>query len=376
MQVISLESGRQVARRGFPDGTADALLRAQLSDPVQATDSTQATDLVHAASAERAVSAPIRRASRIGNTDLNRQIAGAQQALAYLDHLGAQLQGLKTALVARLAEAQREQTAGGADAGTKPRADAAGEALDQQIRRFSELWRNRSAATAGALDARLSFSAPGEARQSFRVRGLNMASLRTGGRETLTLAVGGQGRRVTATVAIEPDMTDEALVSRLDRALAPLGIRAERDSGGELLFSVPEAAWPLVRDTLTIRGEGRRFPTGQFNQVRTLPEPSVIRPENWSAADEAALRRTLQQVNEALNAVRRARQDVSRVLAELGRQLAPRTAEADALWSSEFARHFERTAGRADYEVLSAIMPALLGINRHRVLALLSLAPG
>lgn len=362
MQLALVESGRQVAQRTAAPTTAVARTAApeRIAEP-----SRQAAKADPVAPMR---GGPMRGGLRGIDPDFNRQVAGTQQALEFLDRSGAELQGLKVALSARLAATQISFANEGADAS----------ALEQQIRRFADLWRQRPTATAGTLDDQLGYNASGQARRKFSVRGLQMSSLRAGDRETLSFAVGGSAQRA-ASVVIEPGLSEAALVQRFDRALAPGGIRTIRDAQGELGFSVPESAWSTVRDTLAIKGEGRRFPTGQFSQLRLVPEQPAIRPQDWSAGDTASLRRTLQHVVAAQDAVRDTRQSVNRALADAGSRLQPQTAEgeakaqADAQWSATFAQTFEATAGRGDYRALSAVTPALSGVNRDRVTALLRL---
>jgi hypothetical protein len=321
-----------------------------------------------------------RRALSAVDPGLNERISGAQQAIEFLDGLAAQLAELRGHLSMQLAQAK----SGGTNAGA---ADTPMDStvLDTQIQRFNEFWLGRTAATAGTLDSQLGFSAPGEARQRFTMRGLNMDSLRAhGSPETLYFSVGGKGQPAASSVAIEPALSNAALVHRFDRALAPSGIRARQDAQGVLSFSMLESAWPNVRDTLAVMGEGRRFSTGRFNQLRLVAEAPVLRPEEWGTTDIAALRQTRQDVFKAQGVVRRARLVVAQALADAGDQLegqgapaGPAASEA-AAWCTEFTKIFERAAGRSDYLAMSSITSAMMGISRQCVMTVLSppLTPG
>jgi hypothetical protein len=194
-------------------------------------------------------------------------------------------------------------------------------------------------------------------------------------------------------MTVASGLSKSAVVRRLDQALAPTGIRAIRDRKGDLVFSVDESSWPAVRDTLAIKGEGRRFPTGQFNHVRAVAETPAARPESWSASDAQSLQRTLQEVRRTRDGVSQARQVVSQALAEAAKRLPSHTeatpdsgqgagaanpatgapATDDARWSSEFTDTFAAIAEHADYPMFAALAPALTGVNRQRVEALLSL---
>lgn len=215
----------------------------------------------------------------------------------------------------------------------------------------------------------MEFHPAGDALQRFSIRGLQRNALQTGDRETLSFAVDGRTQRA-ATVVVEPGLSGSALVRRFDRALSSLGIRTERDPQGELSFSVPESAWAAVRNTLSIKGEGRRFPTGQFSQLKLTPEPPTIRPQDWSADD---LRTTLRQVFNAQASVRQSYQRVTDALREAGDRLQQRSDLTEASRNAAFSQSFESAAGSSDSQSLSAILPALLRLDRDRVMSVLRL---
>ncbi len=104
------------------------------------------------------------------------------------------------------------------------------------------------------------------------------------------------------------------MVAALDRALTPMGVRATRDAKGELAFNVSEKDWPQVRDSLAIRGGGRRFPTGQFNHVRTVVAEQAIQPSPVEMQPDP--RKALQDIAQAQQLIRKSYGDVRGVLAE------------------------------------------------------------
>ncbi len=293
------------------------------------------------------------------DTSVNRQVAGAQRAIEYLHQLSAHLQGLKHSLSGQLARGGESQS------------------IEHHARSVEQLWRERARSSLGTIDAQLEFHASGQSRQTFTVRGLQMSSLQTGDRETLSVAIGGHVQRAQ-NVMIEPSLSSAELLQRFDRALAPSGIRAHLDARGELTFSAPETAWPQVRDSFAIKGEGRRFPTGQFSHVRLTPEEPALRPHEWHPQDVAGLRDALKQVVAAQDKVREAQSAAENTLTDIGASFGQRAdnsetaLKVDATWSTEFARAFADKAGSADYHAISAVAPALHGLSRDRVLALLA----
>lgn len=346
MQAVGLESSRPIIRQSGTESAAAARTvgAGQAEEPSRASP--------------RPAAVALRRGLQNVDPQQNRRVASAQQTLEFLDAARRQLRDIETALTRRTPDGN------------------AHEQIEERIQRFAELWNEKSRATGGLLDDRLEVVQDGVPRRRFTVRGLDLGTLRTGPRELLSFATGGRGRPEVTSVLIEPHLSADEIVRRFDRALAAAGIRASLDDGGELKFEVAEAAWPTVRDTLAVKGEGRRFPTGQFNKASAVPEPAAIRPQDWSIRDGAAPEDLQQQVRQADEHLRRAYLAVSGLLAQENNRLAAAASQdgasrADARWSEQFVRTFEAAASRGDYRVLAAAAPALMGLSRERVIAVL-----
>jgi len=357
MLLRSQDAGRGAALRLPPDrsviaGATDAAARIPRAD----------------VRSSRSKPAVLRNALQAVDPALNSRVAGAQKSADYLDRLGAELGSIRSALRDRL---QLSSKGGSAAEASSPHS------VESKIRRFADLWSRRGPESAGTLDPMLRYPADGVARQTFKVRGLDLATLRAGKPEIISLSVGGQGLRGPASVAVEPGLSDPAIARRFDRALAGSGVRAQIGEDGELHFSVAESDWPKVRDSLAVRGEGQRFPTGRFSPVRALADPSAIRPEEWKTHDEAALRSTRESVFMAEGAVRRARRVVDERLAEAGRSFQTRDTiiETRAREAATFAEGVGRMLAAAaegnDYGALAAVLPAVSKVDRDRVATLL-----
>ena len=101
--------------------------------------------------------------------------------------------------------------------------------------------------------------------------------------------------------------------------------------------------------------------------MRTEPEREALQLPAASAADTASLRRALQDVTQSLERVRRVAEEVRRALAEdMG-------LSGDSAWAQTLAADVQGIANRPGFEGYAAIAPALAGINRSRVIAILSL---
>jgi hypothetical protein len=291
------------------------------------------------------------------NPRFNQQLSAAQQAMAYLARLESRLQGLKARLSSQLAAGQ---AAAGSDA-----------QIQSELKEFSDLWQQRQTA-GGGLDGELGYAPDASPRQRFTIKGLDRQTLMSGGRENLAFTVSGKGQS-PILVTVDPSLSEDELVARFQQAFAPAGIDVAFDSRGNLSFSVAESAWPTVRDTLSAKGGGIRFPSGQLARVKAEATPEAIRPSSWNASDTAATRRTLQEVIDALARVRQVEEKLSRALAEARSQIQSHASSADANWASEFAADFETLAAQPAYEVYAAVAPALASISRERVVSLLAL---
>lgn len=307
------------------------------------------------AEAKGGAAPPLRRGLSNWDHQLQGEISSAQQALDFLEQSNGQLQALKSELAAKLAARQGREGQ-----------------VEARVRQFSNTWGSRQRASGGTLNAQLNYSSPAPSTQQFSIRGLTMANLQAGAREVLAFSVGGSNQALRS-VNIEPGMSGEEIISRLDHALAPSNIRVATDEHGEPVFSTPESAWNTVRDTLAVRGSGIRFPTGQMSHVKADEQAPAIEPERWSTADTEALRHTLQQVVQALAHVQLARETVSLALAQASKRVE--TAQPIDLGAGmdRLARNFSTKAAEPGYESLLAITSALVGISRERVLSLLGL---
>jgi ABC-type transporter Mla subunit MlaD len=346
MQIVQTSSSSGVNAKGA--GTARVVDDASAAINGSASARSEAP-------AARSSTASLQRGLSNWDHQLQGEISNAQQTLDYLERSSSQLQALKSELAAKLAARQGREGQ-----------------VEARVRQFSNTWRQRASASGGTLDAQLSYTSPQAAQQQFSIRGLTMASLQEGPREVLAFSVGGANQALRS-VNIEPGLSESEIVSRFDRALMPSGIGVKRGENGELVFSTSEASWANVRDSLSVRGSGIRYPTGQMSRVRTDAEPAAIAPEEWNTGDVEALRATLQQVVQALAQLQAARSSVSLALAQATGRVARAQPVQVNVSMDTLAENFTEKASQPGYESLLAISSALVGISRERVVALLGL---
>lgn len=303
------------------------------------------------------------------------RVSGAQLALSYLDLLGAGLQSLRASIGRHLARH------GTRTLGESAKSGESLDAIDSHIQHLSALWQHRLSATAGTLNGALDYSPAGDARQKFTVRGLDFESLFANqATEILNFSIGAGGHRAGSSVTIDPSLPKAAIVHRLDRALAPSGVRAMQGSDGTLGFNVLESQWPSVRDTFTVMGEGRRFSTGRFNRVRIAAEAPVLVTHDWSSSNVEGLRLLREDTFKAQGAVRQAWQLIARSHAEVGTRLEvlgqAGLHAAEATWCAGFIERFAVAAGGAGYLAQASLAPTLTRVDRQRVLTVLTLSNG
>jgi len=285
--------------------------------------------------------------------DLNRSVAQAQQSREFLDGVSGHLQSLKAGLSASLAG----------------RAAADGR-VEESLVSLVATWGDRPAASGGALDPQLRYTGPAAATRRFTVRGLDFPSLQQGDRETLALSVGPVGQR-PLPVVVEPGLSERAIVQRLGQTLSPANVSVQRDDQGRLTLAVPEAQWPAVRDTLAVKGGGKRFPTGQFHRVRAEPEADAVPVATWKTDTVDDRKTTLQGVLTSLDRVRDAQAVVGRALAGASAALEGCRPAQGAAWATSAAEAFEATGAEGGYAARAALVSAVDGLNRPRVRSVL-----
>ncbi|QBE65628.1 hypothetical protein [Pseudoduganella lutea] len=350
MQILQRSSTAGVSKES--SGSTTPLDQAGLAGAAQGK--TSANGPSPGASATPS-SAPLRRGLSNWDQPLQNDISSAQQAVDFLEQSAAQLRALKSDLSAKLAARQMRDGQ-----------------LEQQVRQFADTWRNRREASGGSLDARLNFSGAEPSSQRFTVRGMSLANLRNGARETLAVSVGG-GTQGLRSVHLSPGLSDQEIVARFDQALGPAGVRVSSNDDGDLVFSTGENEWPAVRDSIAVQGSGIRFPTGQLNRLRAEPEQPAVAPENWDTADIESMRDTLQQVMQALSHVENALAKVRVELNTATLRAQSSMPDIEVAGVEDLATRFSEIAAEPGYQSLQALTSALVGINRDRVVSLLSL---
>ncbi|MFK3738248.1 hypothetical protein [Massilia sp. TN1-12] len=300
------------------------------------------------AAASSAKPAALRRSSARIDSGLQDGVARAQQALDYLERVASQLENLKGELTAKLAGSRN----GGA---VKNRPQ-----LDTHVRQLARTLAARKSEGGGGIDGDLQFTAQ-PSTQRFRIRALDIDTLQQNAPQTIAFSIGGAGGpQLSATVTGE--QTNEQLARAIDRAMAPLGVRAGLDGDG-FVFSTAESNWPAVKDSIAVSGIGR--------VAAEEVQPSLA-PQQWNTgAGSDALRQSLREVVQALERVHRSQSAASSALSSANVEVTQ--AQTPPPEVDLAAEDFSAAAASTDYESLLALSSALVGVSRERVLALLGL---
>ncbi|WP_036164554.1 hypothetical protein [Massilia sp. 9096] len=331
--------------------------------PAAAQPASNAPDNASAASpANAAQAAPLRSKATSVDGGLQDQVARAQQAVDYLNRIASQLESLKGELTAKLTGARSAMQTGSASAAASASASASNvrQQLETQVRQLTATLNARKQTAGGSVDANLSYT-PEPAVQKFRIRELDLDSLQQNAPQTLAFSVGGVGGPQTS-VTIQPDQSSDEAARAIDRALAPMGVRAGVDERGALVFSTPESNWPAVKDSIAVSGRGK---------VTADEVPASPAPQQWSTANTDALRQNLREVVQALERVRQSQAAASNALAAATVEVA--SSETPPPQVELAAQDFASAASNTDYDSLLALTSALVGVSRERVVALLGL---
>lgn len=289
--------------------------------------------------------------------------ARAQLAMAYLKELDQALSVLKTETSGLLAASGESRSR---------------EVASAPLMHVQTLWQQRVSASLGALDPQLAFQADGDARRSFSVPGLDAQSLARPEAETLSFITGLGGPARIVSASLPPGASGTEQVRIVDRALAPAGVRLLQSEGDlALTLSTRESDWATVRDGFSVQGGGVRFPARQFHRLLAQPRGDALQPDTWRVNSEADLRDTLRQVVKAQQRVHAATQHVQAALNAQDEQLQAHLAskanapEAENAWAARFTQDFARLGNQPPYAVFAALAPALQGLHRDHVTALL-----
>lgn len=282
------------------------------------------------------------------------QVSKAQLALDFLRALGQALE--------LLGQAARHQR--------KLPSDAALARMRAALQQAQDLWVQRPARTLNSLDECLQWSPVRAARTQFLLAGWSWESLQAASpqdKELVSFCLLGQDG---AHGAWQASQARSAGASRhaFASALAPLGMQLG-PLEQPLQLSVDERCWPLVQQRFMVKGNGQRFPAGQWVAPKLQAVAEALPFAAWSAADaeraqalQAALPTVRERVGQALAAVQAFQTGAAHSLQDQAAQTAA---------MQKFAMAFASAGQAPAYDWVLAVVPAVRAISRRRVARLL-----
>lgn len=286
--------------------------------------------------------------------EFNAQFSKAQMALAFLDSL--------LPAVDQLSQTSQRQRKLPSSAGLLR--------AQQALQSVQSIWLQRYQATLGSLDECLHWSPVQRARKYFSLAGWGSHSLQAqhaNDRELVSFSLMGQDHAHGAWLA-QFGRSTMASQYALAAALSPLQIQLHMQPAMEL--SVDERLWATLQERFVVKGNGQRFPAGQWVNAPMQSRAQAVQPGQWQVSDEASLQ--LLQIQLA---------DVQQRLAKLRTQLLQFAADARQTLHSggterwqqmqAFAQAFSDAGQAPAYDWVSAVVPAVRAISRRRVARLL-----
>lgn len=286
--------------------------------------------------------------------EFHTQVSKAQMALEFLSAMQAEL----SALVA----VQRQQRKLPSEAGVQ-RVRAA-------LQSVQALWEQRWQQTLASLDETAHWSPVFAARKTFSLVGWNWETLQAAHAQDTELVsfclMGQDGAQGAwqASHARSRNANRQALATTLALQGVELGKLDQ-----PMLLSVPEQAWSTLVQRFMVKGNGQRFPAGQWVAPRLQTGPQTLPLPGWSAADTDALETLYaavplvqQQLTQVQIKIQAFQDNAAHSLENTAQQVAGMQA---------FAQAFAQAGQAPAYDWVLAVVPAVRAISRRRVARLL-----
>lgn len=288
--------------------------------------------------------------------EFNAQISKAQMALAFVEAWAP--------LLEHLAQAVQRQL--------KLPSSAGWLRLQQALQSVQSGWVPRYEATLGSLDECLRWSPVQRARKYFSFQGWSIDSLKAQhakDRELITFSLMGQDQAHGAWLA---QYGRSAMASQyaLAAALSPLQIQMHLQPSLE--FSVDERLWSALQERLVVKGNGQRFPAGQWVNAPLQSRAQAVQPQQWQLADndDAVLQTLHAQLLDVRERVATVRAQLLQFMSDAGKTL--HSTDAQRLQHMQnFAQAFCESGQAPAYVWVQTVVPAVRAISRRRVARLL-----
>lgn len=286
--------------------------------------------------------------------EFNAQISKAQMALAWVDALAPALE--------RLAQSVQRQSKLPSSAGLLR--------AQQALQAVQSTWAMRYEGSLGSVDECLQWSPVYRARKYFTLAGWSMDSLQArqpNDRELVAFSLMGQDQAHGAWLA-QWGRSTMASQYALAAALSPLHIQTHTKPGLE--FSVDERLWPLLQERFVVKGNGQRFPAGQWVNAPLQSRTHAVQSQQWTVADGAGLQALQTQILLVRERLAAMRAQIAQFASEAGHTVHSGGTERVQQMQA-FAEAFSSAGQTLAYDWVLAVVPAVRAISRRRVARLL-----
>lgn len=243
---------------------------------------------------------------------------------------------------------------------------------EQAFKEVKGLWSQRYALTWASLDECLQWSPTQAARKRFEMRGWNVETLeaqQTQDRELVSFCLMGLDSAHGAWLA-QFGRTSKANLFAFAAAMAPLSIHVERTTGRQLILSVEERRWPVVQERFMVRGNGRRFPAGQWIAPTLFNASECVSMSDWAVEAQDDAQATWNALELMQERVRVTAEQV-RAFQETARSSLEIDSPSKLKSMHQFAQAFCASGESPNYSWMQAVLPAVRTISRRRVNRLL-----
>lgn len=217
------------------------------------------------------------------NIQLNRQLTSVQQADSYLSRVEDKLVKLQH-LVSAYSPKEKVVSA-----------------IKHQAGDLSSLLARRESLSSGTVDRQLNAVLDGNTKVTFSLRGAE-GLFQHSESEMLVFSLAGQQRDIAA-INIAEDSSPAQIMRNLNITLGKFSVHGYFDENQRPVFSADEKMWPRLREHLSVRGEGHRYPEGQFFPVKLTAESDLEESVKVLAAKPASARQKTNDLQQALEQI-------------------------------------------------------------------------
>lgn len=226
------------------------------------------------------------------NIQLNHQLTSVQQADSYLSQVENRLLHLQHSVSTN-----------------SPKENVVA-SVKHQAEDLVSLLSRREKLSSGTVDRQLNAVLDGNAKVYFTLRSAEGLFQHNEG-EMLVFSLAGQQRDIAA-INIAEESSPAQTMRTLNIGLGKFSVHGQFDENQQPVFSADEKQWSRLSEHLSVRGEGHRYPEGQFFPVKLVAETTLEDTAKELAAKPAQAKQKVGDLQRALEQVTMQRKQLTR----------------------------------------------------------------